>query len=229
MNIIDNDLLSIQEARILAENAAAVKKQLAEFSQEKLDVIVDGMLDAVIPHLGELAWLSHEETGYGKVEDKIAKNYFVCESVRQQISDMKCVGFIEEDTEDFTMKVGVPFGVIAALIPSTSPVSTTIFNAVIAIKAGNAIIFSPHPRAKKTISRTLDIMIEAAYDCGLPKNGISYMHTVVREGTRTLIRHPEVNLILNTGVPAFLDEANSTGKPLIYGGSGNGPSLGLTL
>lgn len=225
MNIIDNDLLSIQEARILAENAAAVKKQLAEFSQEKLDVIVDGMLDAVIPHLGELAWLSHEETGYGKVEDKIAKNYFVCESVRQQISDMKCVGFIEEDTEDFTMKVGVPFGVIAALIPSTSPVSTTIFNAVIAIKAGNAIIFSPHPRAKKTISRTLDIMIEAAYDCGLPKNGISYMHTVVREGTRTLIRHPEVNLILNTGVPAFLDEANSTGKPLIYGGSGNGPAF----
>lgn len=225
MNIIDNDLLSIQEARILAENAAEARKQLAEFSQEKLDAIVEGMLDAVVPHLGELALLSHQETGYGKVEDKIAKNYFVCESVRQRIRNMKCVGFIEEETDEFSMKVGVPLGVIAALVPPTSPVSTTIFNTVIAVKSGNAIIFSPHPRAKNTISRTLDILTEAARDYGMPEHGISYLHTVDREGTGALIRHPEVNLILNTGVPAFLDEANRAGKPLIYGGSGNGPAF----
>lgn len=225
MNIIDNDLLSIQEARILAERASEAKKKLAEFSQEKLDVIVDGMLEAVTGHLSELAAMSHEETGYGNIEDKIAKNYFVCESVRQQLRGMKCVGFIEEEADSATMKVGVPLGTIVALVPSTSPVSTTIFNAVIAVKSGNAIIFSPHPRAKRTISRTLDILIEAAYDYGMPENGISYLHTVAGEGTKTLIGHPEVNLILNTGVPAFLDEANHSGKPLIYGGSGNGPAF----
>ncbi len=225
MNIIDNDLLSIQEARILAENAAAAKTQLARFSQEKLDIIVEGMLDAVTLHLGELASLSHEETGYGKAEDKAAKNYFICESVRQQIRKMKCVGFIEEDADTMMMRVGVPLGVIAALVPSTSPVSTTIFNAVIAVKAGNAIIFSPHPRAKKTVGRTLDILIEAARNHGMPEHGISYLHAVDREGTNTLIGHPEVNLILNTGVPAFLDAANRSGKPLIYGGSGNGPAF----
>ena len=99
MNIIDNDLLSIQEARILAENAAMAKKQLAQFSQEKLNAIVEGMLDAIVTHLGELALLSYEETGYGKAEDKAAKNYFICESVRQQIRNMKCIGFIEEDAD----------------------------------------------------------------------------------------------------------------------------------
>ncbi len=225
MNIIDNDLLSIQEARILAENAAMAKKQLAQFSQEKLNTIVEGMLDAVVMHLGELALLSHEETGYGKAEDKAAKNYFICESVRRKIRNMKCVGFIEEDADNCTAKVGVPLGVIAALVPSTNPVSTTIFNAVIAVKAGNAIIFSAHPRAVKTVGRTLDILIKAACEHGMPEYGISYLHAVDREGTNTLIRHPEVNLILNTGVPAFLDEANRSGKPLIYGGSGNGPAF----
>ncbi|MGE9965308.1 aldehyde dehydrogenase family protein [Fusicatenibacter saccharivorans] len=225
MNMIDNDLISIQEARILAENAVMAKKQLAEFSQEKLDRIVEGMLNAVFPYLAELAWMSHEETGYGKVEDKIAKNYFVCEAVRRQIRDMKCVGFIQEEKDLSIMKVGVPLGVITALVPSTSPVSTTIFNAVIAVKAGNAIIFSPHPRAKKTISRTLDILIRAAYDCGMPQHGISYLHTVDREGTKALIAHPEVNVILNTGVPVFLDDIRRSGKTLIYGGSGNGPAF----
>ena len=130
------------------------KKQLAKFSQERLDIIVEGMLDTIVLHLEELAFMSHEETGYGKAEDKVAKNYFICESIRQQIRNMKCVGFIEEDPDNLTAKVGVPLGVIAALVPSTNPVSTTIFNAVTAIKAGNAIIFSPHPRAKKTVGRT---------------------------------------------------------------------------
>lgn len=224
MKVIDNDLISIQEARILAENAAWAKKQLAEFTQSQLDNIAESMLDAVLPHLADLAGMSHEETGYGRIEDKIAKNHFVCEAVRDQIKDMKCVGFITDENRS-VMKVGVPLGIITALVPSTSPVSTTIFNAVIAVKSGNAIIFAPHPRAKKTISKTLDILIEAACACGFPEHGISYLHIVDKEGTRILITHPEVNLVLNTGVPAFLDMINQSGKPLIYGGSGNGPAF----
>lgn len=225
MSIIDNDLLSIQEARILAEKAAAAKKVLAEFSQEKLDIIVNSMIDAVSSRIGELAMLSREETGYGKAEDKIAKNLFVCEVIRRQIADMRCVGFLEEKPELGTMKVGVPLGLIVALIPATSPVSTTIFNTVIALKSGNAIIISPHPRAKNVIGKTLEIMIAAALDAGMPEDGISYLHTLAKEGTNTLLHHPEINLILNTGVPAFLEEANLSGKPVIYGGSGNGPAF----
>lgn len=225
MNIIDNDLLSIQEARILVENADRAREQLADFSQERLDVIVEEMLDAISDHIRELAILSHEETGYGILADKIVKNQFVCQKVRNDIRDMRCVGFIEEDHEKGVMKVGVPLGVIAALLPSTSPVSTAIFNAVIAVKAGNAIVFSPHPRAKNCIGRTLDLMAEAAKRAGAPEGTISYLHTISDDGTKEILHHSFVNLILDTGVPAFLETIRHTGKSFIYGGSGNGPAF----
>ena len=225
MNMIDNDLLSIQEARILAENAAQAFQKIAELSQEELNRIVEGMFDAVTPHLAELALLSHEETGYGRTEDKLAKNNFVCTAVRKQLERMKCVGLLEQSEDLYTMKVGVPIGVIAALVPSTNPVSTTIFQAVIALKSGNAIIFSPHPRAQRTITRTLELLIEGACENGMPEHGISYLHTVERNGTKTLLRHPNIRLILNTGVSTFFKDVYESGKPLIYGGSGNGPAF----
>ena len=223
MNMIDNDLLSIQEARILAENAAGAFKEFSKLSQKQLNKIVEGMFDAVIPHLAELAVLSVEETGYGKIEDKIAKNNFVCTSVRKQIRDMKCVGLLESSGDPYTMKVGVPLGVIAALVPSTSPVSTTVFQTVIAVKAGNAIIVSPHQRAKKTISRTMDLLIDGARKQGMPEGVISYLHTVEKSGTQTLIRHPEVRLVLNNVAPRFSEEICGAGKAQIYSGGGNGP------
>lgn len=225
MNMIDHDLISIQEARILAENAARAFQELAKLSQKQLNGIVEGMFEAVIPHLSELARLSHEETGYGKVEDKIAKNNFVCTTVREQIRDMKCVGLLETTDDLYTMKIGVPLGVITALVPATSPVSTTIFQTVIAVKAGNAMIVSPHPRAKKTISRTMEFLIEGARKYGMPEGGISYLHTVERSGTQTLIRHPNVRLVLNNAVPFFLEDVYSAGKPQIYSGGGNGPAF----
>ena len=225
MNMIDNDLLSIQEARILAENAARAFQGLAKLSQKQLNEIVEGMFEAVIPHLAELALLSHEETGYGRIEDKIVKNNFVCTSVREQIHDMKCVGLLETSDNLYTMKIGVPIGVIAGLIPSTSPVSTTIFQTVIAVKAGNAIIVSPHPRAKKTISQTMELLIEGAMKHGMPEDAISYLHTVEQSGTQTLIRHPNVRLVLNNGIPIFSKDICSVGKPQIYSGGGNGPAF----
>jgi acyl-CoA reductase-like NAD-dependent aldehyde dehydrogenase len=225
MTIIDNDLLSIQEARILAENAHEAQKLLATFSQEKLDVIVESMADELEQHTQALAMMSHDETDYGDWQHKLIKNEFVCGFARRALRGMRCVGIIGEDREKQTKDVGVPVGVIVALCPATSPVSTTIYKALIAIKSGNAIVFSPHPRAKKTISKTLDIMIEAAQKHGLPEGALSYLHTVAPSGTVELMEHKEVSLILNTGVPGMLDAASKSGKPLIYGGAGNGPAF----
>jgi acyl-CoA reductase-like NAD-dependent aldehyde dehydrogenase len=223
MNIIDNDLLSIQEARILAENAREAQKQLAAFPQKKLDEIVERISEEIFKHIRELAMLSSEETDYGRWQDKYIKNKFVCEYLRTRLREMTCVGIIAEDPQKKTMDIGVPIGVIIGLCPATSPVSTTIYKALIAIKSGNAIIFSPHPRAKNTIGKTLDIVIRAAEGYGLPEGALSYMHTLTRSGTLELINHSATSLIINTGVSSLLQASYNSGKPVIYGGNGNGP------
>ncbi|MHC1723689.1 MAG: aldehyde dehydrogenase family protein [Aminipila sp.] len=225
MNIIDNDLLSIQESRILAENAREAQKALATFPQEKLDEIVERMAEEIDKHTGELARMSCEETDYGNWQDKCIKNRFVSEYLRTKLRGMRCVGIINEDKQNRTMDVGVPMGVIVALCPATSPVSTTIYKALIAIKSGNAIIFSPHPRAKATIAKTLDILIRAAEGYGLPEGALAYLHTVTPSGTTELMNHKATSLIMNTGVPGMLKAAYQAGKPVIYGGAGNGPAF----
>lgn len=223
--IIDKDLLSIQEARILAENASEARKKLEEFSQDKLDSIVERMASEIEKHVESLAKMSADETYYGVWQDKLLKNRFVCSYVRKQLRGMKCVGIIKEDTSKQIMDIGVPMGVIASVIPATNPVSTTIYNTLIAIKSGNAIIFSPHPRALKTTARALDILIETAEAAGLPECAISYLHTVTKSGTKELISHESVNLIMITGVPKIMKLAAYTGKPVLYGSAGNGPAF----
>ena len=225
MTIIDNDLLSIQEARILAENAFEAQKKLSVFSQEKLDEIVEYVADSVQEHSEELAVMSSEETDYGRWQDKCIKNNFVCGYARRHLKDMRCVGVIREDTQNQIMDIGVPVGVIVALCPATSPVSTAIYKTLIAIKSGNALIFSPHPRAGKTMGRVLDLMIRAAESRGLPQGCLSYLKTVTPGGTAELMAHPATSLIINTGVSGMLKTAYGTGKPVIYGGTGNGPAF----
>jgi acyl-CoA reductase-like NAD-dependent aldehyde dehydrogenase len=221
--IIDNDLLSMQQARILAENAAEAQKRLAAFSQDALDRIVEGVADAVAGHAQALAVMSQEETDFGRWQDKALKNRFVCEQVRERLRGMRCVGVIAEDRASGIVDIGVPMGVIAALCPATSPVSTTIHTTLLAIKSGNAVLFSPHPRARRSIVTALDIMIGAAHRLGLPEGCLGYLSTVTKSGTRELMAHAATSLILITGVPGMLPAAQAAGKPLIYGGSGNGP------
>ncbi len=225
MNIIDYDLLSVQEARILAENAREAQKIMATFSQEKLNDIVEHMAKTIAKHIRELAEMSCNETEYGKCEDKYLKNKFVCENLIYKLKGMRCVGVIHEDKENKLMDVGVPMGVIVALCPATSPVSTTIYKTLIAIKSGNAILFSPHPRAKNTICKTLDILIGAAEERGLPASALAYLHAVTPSGTIELMNHQATALIMNTGVPGMLKAAYGAGKPVIYGGAGNGPAF----
>ncbi|MGI6751786.1 MAG: aldehyde dehydrogenase family protein [Anaerovoracaceae bacterium] len=225
MSIIDYDLLSIQESRILVENAKEAHHKLLTFPQEKLDRIVESMASEVSKHLLELAKMSREETDYGIWEDKYIKNRFTCEYVLNAIRDMHCVGILGEDKAKGTMEVGVPVGIIVALPPATSPVSTTIYKAFMAVKTGNAMIFSPHPRARETMGKVLDILIGTALENGLPEGALSYLHTVTPAGTQELMNHPSTSLILNTGVPAMLKGAYKSGKPVIYGGAGNGPAF----
>ncbi|TIH15852.1 aldehyde dehydrogenase family protein [Marinifilum sp. JC120] len=223
--IVDNDLLSIQQARILAEVAHEAQKKLATFPQEKLDEIVEHLADAVEEHAEELALMSHEETDGGKWQDKLVKNRFVCNQVRKELRGMRCVGVINEDPQKKITDIGVPVGVIAALCPVTGPVSTTIYNTLIAIKSGNGVIFSPHPGAVKSIGRVLDIMIEAGEACGLPEGCLSYLETVTKSGTCELMNHRNISLVMVTGVPGMIEYAQKTGKPVIYGGTGNGPAF----
>ncbi len=225
MNIIDNDLLSIQEARILAENARDAQKKLATFPQKKLDEIVEHMAEEINKHSRELAIMSSDETDYGKWQDKFIKNRFVCEYLTKRLREMRCVGIINEDKQNKTMDIGVPIGIIVALCPATNPVSTTIYKTLIAIKSGNAIIFSPHPRAKNTVGKTLDILIRVAEECGLPEGALSYLHVVTLGGTTELMNHSATSMIMNTGVPGMLKVATNSDKPVIYGGTGNGPAF----
>lgn len=223
--IADKDLLSIQQARILAENAFEAQKRLAAFTQEALDAILEGVAKEVVRHVGDLAVMSHEETDYGNWQDKLAKNRFVCAEVVRHMRGMRCVGVIGEDTHGQVVDIGVPMGVVVALSPVTSPVSSTICTTFLAIKSGNALIFSPHPRAIKSISRVLDIMICAAESLGLPQGCLSYLDTVTKSGTRELMNHAATSLLMVTGVPGMLHEARCSGKPVIYGGAGNGPAF----
>ncbi len=223
--IMDKDLVSIQESRILMENAAKAHQELATFSQEKLDAIVEVMAASVSKQVESLAKLSFEETGYGSWQDKVKKNLFVTQQVVTYLRSLKCVGVIAKDDEQRTMDIGVPFGVLAGLCPVTSPVSTTIYKALIAIKSGNSIVFSPHPHATKCIKAALDCMIEAAEESGLPKGSLAYMDTVTKEGTKELLNHPNTSLILISGVPGIAELARFSGKPVIYSGAGNGPAF----
>ena len=225
MMIADKDLLSMQYARILAENAREAQKKLSSFSQESLDGIVERVAETMEGHAAELATLSFEETDYGRQEDKLVEILFVCREVRRALRGMRCVGALKTDARGNVLEVGVPRGVIAALCPSTSPVSTTIYKSLLAIKSGNAIVFSLHPRATRCMARTLDLIIAAAESAGLPEGCVSYLELSTKSGTTELMRHPATSLVLLTGVSGMVAAAEASGKPLICGGTGNGPAF----
>ena len=223
MSFVDKDLLSIQEARILMENAIEARKNMAYFPQERLDQIAASMTKAVKKHLRELAKMSCEETGYGNEEDKYRKNTSICEYLEAELQGKRYVGILKEDKEKKTMDVGIPLGILASLLPAESPVSTALYQALIAVKSGNVIVFVPQERAKRTTAKVLEILAEAAREGGLPDGALSYMTTISEKGIQELLHHSGVSMILNTGVREWAVEAGKTGKPYIYGGTGNGP------
>ena len=221
---LDKDLLSRQEARDLLKKAAKAQKQLASMSQQKLDAIAKAVADAFYGASSELADMAVRETGFGNVEDKITKNQFASRRVWEAVKDMKTVGVLNTRPGEKLWEVGVPVGVIAAIVPSTNPTSTVCYKAIIALKAGNAIVFSPHPKAITCTARAAKIVAEAAERVGAPAGSVSCLGIATLEGCRELMSGRETSLILATGGPAMVRAAYSSGKPAIGVGAGNGPA-----
>ena len=219
----DKDLASIAEARALARRAKAAQLVLAEFSQAQVDAIVDAMAAAVTPHAEALAQLAVDETGFGVVADKIQKNLFASRQVYEFIKPMKTVGVINRNDDKKVIEIAEPFGVVAAVIPSTNPTSTAIYKILIAIKSRCAVVMTPHPSAARCITRTADVMYEAGRKAGLPDGAIGWMQTVTLEGTQELMKAREIAVILATGGMGLVRAAYSAGKPAYGVGPGNAP------
>ena len=220
----DRDLASIAEARALARRAKEAWLELAELSQERIDAIVDAMAAAASSQAEAFALLAVEETGYGVVEDKVQKNLFSSEKVYAFIRPMKTVGVIARHEDRRVVEIAEPFGVVAAVVPSTNPTSTAIYKILISIKARCAIVLSPHPAAVKCITRVAEVMNEAAIRAGAPAGSINWMRTVTLEGTQELMKHRDVAVILATGGMGLVRAAYSAGKPAYGVGPGNAPA-----
>ncbi|MEP6914873.1 MAG: aldehyde dehydrogenase family protein [Acidobacteriota bacterium] len=220
----DRDLTSISEARTLARRAKEAAPALAELSQEQIDAIVDAMAAAVTPQAGALARLAHEETGFGVVEDKVQKNLFASQKVYDFIRPMKTVGVIRRLDDRKVIEIAEPFGVVAAIVPSTNPTSTAIYKILISMKARCPIVISPHPSATRCITRVAEVMHEAARRAGAPDGSINWMTTVTLEGTQELMKARETAVILATGGMGLVRAAYSAGKPAYGVGPGNAPA-----
>jgi acetaldehyde dehydrogenase (acetylating) len=219
----DRDLASIHEARTLARAARRAQEQLVELSQVRIDEIVEAMAEAVTPHAEALARLAVEETGYGVVADKVQKNLFASTRVREFIRPMKTVGVVARHDDRRVVEIAEPFGVVAAIVPSTNPTSTAIYKALISVKARCAVVVSPHPSAARCITRTMEILHDAAARAGAPDGTLGWMRTVTLEGTQELMKQREVSVILATGGMGLVRAAYSAGKPAYGVGPGNAP------
>jgi len=215
--------LSIEEADRLARRAKAAAARLAEFSQSRIDAIVDAVAAAALAHAELFARLAVEETGFGIVSDKVQKNRFAAGRVHEFIRPMRTVGVIARDEARRVVEIAEPFGVVAAIVPSTNPTSTAIYKILIALKARCPIVISPHPSAVRCITNVVEVLNQAALGAGAPEGAINWMTQVSLDGTNALMRHRDVAVILATGGMGLVRAAYSAGKPAYGVGPGNAP------
>jgi len=224
MQLYDKDLLSVQEVRELVEKAKAAQVKLSKLGQSEVDEIVKSIAEAGVRNAKRLGIMAHEETGFGVAADKLIKNVFASKMVYEAIKDLKTIGEIKRDDEKKMRSIAVPMGVIAGLIPSTNPTSTALYKAQIAIKAGNAIIFSPHPTARNSILETVKVIRQAIAEAGGDEDLVSSITIPTAQATENLMKHRDISLILATGGSAMVRAAYSSGTPAIGVGPGNGPA-----
>lgn len=217
MKFVDRDLMAVQEARVLMEEAGEARIALGTWKQEKLDRVVRAMMQACSERVEMLVQMAVGETGYGDVSDQVKICRFLISSLEKAYDGMQCVGILESCESVGVLEIGVPLGVIAVAVPALSPVSAVIFTALTAVKSGNAVVFAPHPRAVETTKKTVQILRESALAEGFPDGAISCMETSAKEGALELFTHPQTSLILNIGEEALYKETPA-GKPVIYGG-----------
>ena len=199
------------------------QRVFATYTQDQVDEIFRQAAIAANDNRIKLAKMAVAETGMGIVEDKVIKNHFAAEYIYNQYKDMKTCGVLEEDKTFGITKVAEPIGVIAAIVPTTNPTSTAIFKTLIALKTRNAIIISPHPRAKKATIEAAKIVLEAAVKAGAPEGIIGWIDEPSVELSQNVMR--ESDIILATGGPAMVKAAYSSGRPALGVGAGNTPAI----
>lgn len=217
----DKDLISVQQARDLVENAAKAQAEIARFDQAKIDRICEAMSRAALAEAARLGAMAVEETGFGVADDKREKNRFAAEDVWNYFRGLRTVGVVSESKD--VVEIASPRGVVAGIIPSTNPTSTAIFKILIAIKSRNAVVLSPHPSAARCINESARVMREAGVLEGLPADAIGCMTTATIEGTEALMKHKQTAVILATGGIGLVRAAYSSGKPAFGVGPGNVP------
>ncbi len=221
----DKDLLSVQEARTKVEKAYSAWLQYRTFSQEQVDAVVEHMAASARANARRLADMAVEETGYGNAKDKYVKNLLCADWLPRRMRGMKTVGVLREIPEEKMVEIGVPVGVVAAILPTTNPTSTAIYKTLISLKAGNAIVISPHPRAHKCTCATAALLYQAAVEAGAPTDIIQCIDNATLDATNALMRHERTGVILSTGGAGIVKAAYSSGKPAFGVGPGNVPVL----
>ncbi|MDP6520779.1 MAG: aldehyde dehydrogenase family protein [Planctomycetota bacterium] len=223
MASIDPDLRALQEVRDAVARAKAASASLVNYDQAGTDRLCQAMVDAAAAAAHDLARLAVEETGIGRVHYKILKNIFAAEVTWDSIRDERTVGVIEQNAKTGVTKVAVPSGVVAGIVPTTNPTSTAIFKALIAVKGRNSIVISPHPRARRCIGETVEVLRRALERVGGPPDLVNVLANPTIESTGALMRHRDVALILATGGAGLVRAAYSSGKPAYGVGPGNVP------
>jgi len=201
--------------------ALTALEEFKGFTQEQVDRISEAMTKAGVANERKLAEMAVEETGIGNVEDKVIKNHFGTQVVYDYMKEGKSVGVIEE--ADGIISIAEPFGIVAAVTPTTNPTSTTMFKSLIALKGRNVIILAFHPRAQKCSEAAAQIMLDAAVAAGAPKDCIQWVTQPSIEATDALMKHPDVAIVIATGGGAMVRAAYSSGHPALGVGPGNVP------
>ena len=214
---------SVDALNAAIERVKAAQKVFATYTQEQVDKIFLAAATAADKARIPLARMAVEETGMGLVEDKVIKNHYAAEYIYNAYKETKTCGVIEEDKAYGIKKIAEPIGVIAAVIPTTNPTSTAIFKCLLSLKTRNAIIISPHPRAKNSTIAAAKLILEAAVAAGAPEGIIDWIDVPSLEMTNTVMK--ESDIILATGGPGMVKAAYSSGKPAVGVGAGNTPAI----
>jgi acetaldehyde dehydrogenase/alcohol dehydrogenase len=214
-----------EQLEALIQRVKAAQEEYATYTQTQVDEIFKKAALAANAARIALAKMAATETGMGIIEDKVIKNHFASEYIYNKYKHEKTCGIIEEDKSFGFQKIAEPVGILAGIVPTTNPTSTAIFKALIALKTRNAIIFSPHPRAKKSTTEAAKVVLEAAVAAGAPRDIIGWIDEPSVSLSQALMQHRDINLILATGGPGMVKAAYSSGHPSLGVGAGNTPAI----